>query len=263
MNPTSLENHGWLDLIAANKPTPIRSDSKYMAMLETSETPETDHERKELERQMGFSFRSVIGELVFAMVIARAELSFVITKLSQFNKNPAKCHYQAAKHVFAFLNATKTDGLTYWREEPREDLPFVEHPTPMSSPQDALTPIPTDPTQLISLTDSDWGSDRATRRSISGMLLIFAGAAILYKTKFQPTIALSSTEAEFVAGSATGKATLYIRSILHELGLTQHEPTPIYQDNHGAIHMANAQAPKHPSPNAPHPTCGTTPLCDP
>ena len=238
-----IEHHGWNDLPAANKPIPMRSDPKYVAMLETADTPTTDKERKDLEKQMGFSYRSIVGELVFAMVIARADLSYCITKLSQWNKNPAKCHYQAGKQVYGYLNATKREGLTYWREQPREDLPFVEHPAPCTNEADILPQLSTEPTRMMAMTDSDWGSDRATRRSVSGMIIMLAGAAVIYKTGFQKSIALSSTEAEFIAGSDTGKATLYLRSILHELGLTQHQPTQIYQDNHGAIHMANAQAP--------------------
>lgn len=79
----------------------MRSDTKYMAMLETTELQETNAEKKELEKQMGFSYRSIIGEMVFVMVFAHADLSFCMTKLLQFNKNPAKCHYQAGKQVFA------------------------------------------------------------------------------------------------------------------------------------------------------------------
>ena len=55
--------------------------------------------------------------------------------------------------------------------------------------------------------------------------------------------ALSSTEAEFVNMANIGRAVLYIRWILEELGLIQKDPTPIYANNHGAIHMANAQKP--------------------
>lgn len=72
---------------------------------------------------------------------------------------------------------------------------------------------------------------------------MLAGAAILWKTAYQHSVALSSTEAEFVAGSDTGKSVLYIRHILQELGFHLPQPTTIYEDNQGALHMANAQAP--------------------
>ena len=70
-----------------------------------------------------------------------------------------------------------------------------------------------------------------------------AGGSIYYKSKYQPTIALSSTEAEFVAATATGKAILYVRSILEELGLPQTDATTLYIDNNGALNMANQGQP--------------------
>jgi hypothetical protein len=72
---------------------------------------------------------------------------------------------------------------------------------------------------------------------------MLAGAAIFYKTRYQPTVALSSTEAEFAAAADSGKAALYLRSILHELGVDQLFPTVIYEDNNGARLMTNAQQP--------------------
>ena len=72
---------------------------------------------------------------------------------------------------------------------------------------------------------------------------MFAGAAIYYKTRLQPTIAQSSTEAEFVNMADAGKAALYIRWILEELKNFQTKPTPIQADNTGAISLANAQKP--------------------
>jgi hypothetical protein len=58
-------------------------------------------------------------------------------------------------------------------------------------------------------TDSDWGSDRTHRRSVTGTLLMY-WAPQSPQTPYQPTAALSSTEAEFVAASDTGKDLLII-----------------------------------------------------
>ena len=78
---------------------------------------------------------------------------------------------------------------------------------------------------------------------MGGVAMMLAGAAVYYKTRLQPTVALSSTEAEFVNMADAGKAALYIQWILEELGLIQVEPTPICADNTDAIHLANAQKP--------------------
>ena len=78
---------------------------------------------------------------------------------------------------------------------------------------------------------------------MGGTVLMFAGAAIYYKTRLQPTIAQSLTEAEFVNMADAGKAALYMRWILEELQIFQHQPTKILADNTGAIKLANAQKP--------------------
>ena len=64
-----------------------------------------------------------------------------------------------------------------------------------------------------------------------------------YRTRIQPTIALSSTEAELAAMSDAGRAALYLRSILEEINLPQNFPTTILADNHGALHLCNANQP--------------------
>ena len=70
-----------------------------------------------------------------------------------------------------------------------------------------------------------------------------AGGTILYKTKFQDTVSMSSTEAEFIAAAEAGKYILYLRTILEEIGIHQKHATVLYEDNQGALLMANAQRP--------------------
>ena len=70
-----------------------------------------------------------------------------------------------------------------------------------------------------------------------------AGAAVVYKTKFQKTVVLSSTEAEFVAAADAGKYALCLRSLLHDLGEEQDSAVVLYEDNVGAFLMADAGQP--------------------
>jgi hypothetical protein len=73
---------------------------------------------------------------------------------------------------------------------------------------------------------------------------MLAGAAIFYETRYQPTVALSLTEAKFAAATDSGKAALYLCSILlYELGVDQLLPTIIYEDNNGTQLMTNTQQP--------------------
>jgi hypothetical protein len=237
-------HHGWQNEVASNHPIPMRADSESLRKLELSKGPEDPREAQELEKEMGFSYRQAIGELIFAMTVGRIDISYPIIKLSQYSARPSKAQYQAVKQVFVYLNATRDQGLTYWRREPNMNVPYAAPPIPVSAPStlQGFKKTP-DANTLEGYVDSDWGSDRQHRRSISGIVFMLAGAAIFYKTRYQPTVALSSTEAEFAAAADSGKAALYLRSILHELGVDQLLPTVIYEDNNGARLMTNAQQP--------------------
>ena len=69
---------------------------------------------------------------------------------------------------------------------------------------------------------------------------MFGGESVIYKTIIQCVVALSSTEAEFYALVGAGKLTLYLRLVLKDLDLEQHDPTTIYEDNRGCLHRTNA-----------------------
>ena len=91
--------------------------------------------------------------------------------------------------------------------------------------------------------DSDWATNTKKRTSMTGMIIMYAGGAIGYKSKFQTVIAHSSTEAEFVAACDTAKMILFYRSLMEDIGLPQNDATVLFEDNNGALLMANAQQP--------------------
>ena len=63
---------------------------------------------------------------------------------------------------------------------------------------------------MYGMVDSDWASDQSHRQSVTGFSFIMAGAAVLYKTRFQRIVATRSTKAEFGAASNAGKMVLYL-----------------------------------------------------
>ena len=239
-----IEHHGWQNEKAANLPIPMRTDSAYQAQIQLEEGPTDPQAQKELEKQMGFNYRQAIGELIFAMTICRIDISIAVIILSQYSHNPAKIHYQALKAVFVYLNATKEDGIYYWRPAPRDDLPDIPLPNTISE-STALQHYLNfqQSTDLKGATDATWASDRKHRKSMGGVVFMLAGGAVYYRSRLHPTIALSSTESEFASMVDAGKAALYLRSILEEIGIKQIHPTPILIDNQGAQLMANAQRP--------------------
>lgn len=239
-----LTNHQWLDTkTLPNVPTPLPADSQYITQLEQATPPNTRHEQQQLQATMGFSYRQVVGEILYPMVKCRPDITFHITKLSQYSANPAQIHYEALRHICHYLAATYKDGIYYWRRTPRHDLPSAPLPTTNHDTYQLQIAPTSSPPGLYGYVDADWGSDTGHRKSVSGIILMYAGGAVGYKTKYQETIAHSSTEAEFTAACEAGKLILYFRSILEDLHLPQQHATILYEDNNGALLMANAQQP--------------------
>ena len=132
-------------------------------------------------------------------------------------------------------------GSTYWRPSPKHDLPDLPPPqlvTPAHkwnvNLDGSLNESP-----LHGFVDSDWASDSTHQRLVTGFSFMLAGAVIVYKTMFQSTVALSSIEAEFVAASDTGKLSLYLHSLLTELGLNHDDAILLYEENAGAFMIAD------------------------
>ncbi len=72
---------------------------------------------------------------------------------------------------------------------------------------------------LHAYADSDWATCVKTHRSFGGTCIRLVGGSIAYKSKFQPTVAGSSMEADFMAAYSTGKRILFVCSILWDLDI--------------------------------------------
>ncbi len=136
-------------------------------------------------------------------------------------------------------------AYNFWQTAPCDE--FQEGPLPKinSNKQDLLLDNSPeyDANVLHAYADSDWATCIKTRRLFGRTCIRLAGCTIAYKCKFQPTIAGSSTEAEFMATHDTGKMILFVRSILWDLGIPQEAATVLYEDNDACTVMGNAQKP--------------------
>jgi len=97
-------------------------------------------------------------------------------------------------------------------------------------------------TNLVAFANAAYATDTKTHHSVSGYVIIYAGAAVAYKAKMQSTVATSSTEAEFIAAIYAAKVVKHLRSILSDLHLLP-KPTIIYENNKAAINMINDSKP--------------------
>ena len=144
------------------------------------------------------------------------------------------------------MKTTRNEGIHFQRKTPRSDLPTAPDPdtyTDYNNYRPRESKLAEDPHIMDIHIDASYVSDCIHRKSITGIIDRLAGGKILYKTTFQDIIALSSTEAEFIAACDAGKNFLCIRSILEDIGLEQSEATFVYEDNQGVSAMVNAGKP--------------------
>ena len=87
---------------------------------------------------------------------------------------------------------------------------------------------------LRGFTDSDW----AVRHSTSGILFTVCDAAVSWSSKKQPTVALSSCEAEIMASSEGAKEAIYLGRFAQELGVGDDSPVQLATDNQAARQLS-------------------------
>jgi hypothetical protein len=156
-------------------------------------------------------FQTIIGSLLYIMLGTRPDIAFAVTKLAQFSANPSQDHVDKALHVCRYLIGTREYCLVYDGESGAG---------------------------LIAYSDSDWASDPNTRRSQSGYFLMLAGGIVSWTSHAQKTIALSSTEAEYMSISDCSRQVKWVKTLLSEIGYKL-GPIPICGDNQGSIFIAS------------------------
>ncbi|GMF24353.1 unnamed protein product [Phytophthora lilii] len=113
---------------------------------------------------------SRVGSLMYLVCGTRPNISVAVAKLGRFLENPSKKHWDASVKVVRYLLKTKDVGITYDGQLG---------------------------TQLVAYSDADWAGNRDDRRSVSGVMLLLCGAPVVWRSTFQKTVALSSTETEY------------------------------------------------------------------
>ena len=228
-----------------NKPIPLPSCPVWQKKFNSAVGSTNPKDQLALAKAMQLSYRAGVGELIWAMTTCRPDIVFASVKLSQSNSCPHEHHYHGLKHTIKYLYATRNDGIYYWRSKSNHSLRQGPTPPINSNKADLLLDKRKnhDPNVAVAYADSDWATCIKTRRSFTGVCVFLTGGVIAYKTRFQPTVALSSTKAEFMAACDVGRMSLFIRSILWDLNIPQEAATIAYEDNDGCTAMGNAQKP--------------------
>ena len=166
---------------------------------------------KEQQDMKNVPYRHAIGSLLYVSTWTRPEISYAVQKCAAYVENPGMNHWTAIKRIMRYLKGTITDGITF-----KPDTSLI----------------------LTGYCDADWGGDTDSRKSITGYIFKLGGGVITWRARKQPTVALSTAEAEYMSLSEATQEAIYLRQLLNELGYRQTEPTIIYIDNQSAIKIA-------------------------
>ena len=177
-----------------------------------SDTVLTANPEKGADASLTSRYQQLVGSLMYAMLGTRPDICYAVNKLSQFGSNPTHEHLLAAQHVLQYLSNTQHYRLIYGMN---------------------------DSTELIGYSDSDWAGDRSDRRSTTGYAFILSGSSIAWTTQKQRTVALSTTEAEYMALCECSKHTQWTISLLQQLSFEIDLPVDVYCDSDGAISIAS------------------------
>ena len=96
----------------------------------------------------------------------------------------------------------------------------------------------------MTLTDADWASDCTTCISVTGYVVLLAQGPVCWLSRKQKTVALSSTEAEYMAMSNTAQQLIWKQNLFKEIGFPI-DGIDLNCDNQGAIFLASNPAQEH------------------
>jgi hypothetical protein len=183
------------------------------APMTTPLDPNPDKIDKDATKDMSsIPYRSAVGSIMYAMKGTRPDIAAAFSYVSRYLENPSWQHWMAVKRILRYLKGTLHYGIVYG-----ENGGSLE---------------------LYGYVDSDWGSDHLDRRSISGSLFKLYGAPISWQCKKQETVALSSTEAEYMAATLATQEAVWLRNLLQDMNFKQNEATTIFEDNQGCIKLS-------------------------
>lgn len=207
--------------------------------LQDANGKDTPAEVKPLVRDEGgdlrtedWNYASVVGMLLYLSNNSRPDLTYAVNQCARYSRDPRKSHEQALKRIGRYLIQTKEKGLIVKPSGTLKLECFAD----------------ADYAGLWSYVDS---TDPVSVRSRTGYLMTLGEVPVIWTSKLQTEIALSTMESEYIALSAAMKELIPLRDTLIEIedvfkignGLSAKETT-VWEDNAACLVLANSPPPR-------------------
>jgi len=216
-----LKDLGLVDVKSSNMPT-TRTTPSLSTVVLTSHDEEPDHDESK-----SFNYRQVIGKLLYLEKSTRPDIACAVHQCARFSAKPKTKHAEAVKRIGRYLLATQDKGL-------------------IMKPDKSGMECWVDASHASEWSNKTASTDPATARSRMGYVIRYGGCPMMWASKMQTEIALSTTEAEYIALSQSMREVIPIMWLMQEAndhGVPLiNEPTKIhckvFEDNEGAIEIA-------------------------
>ena len=166
----------------------------------------------DIQEMQKLPYSQAVGALFYLAVATHPDIARTVGNLARFSQNPGMTHWKAVKHLFRYIKGTLDYKLTY---------------------------SPCGDSELFSsFTDADHAGCPDTGRSTSGYVIKMGTGAVSWSSRLQSLVALSTTEAEFVAAVSAGQEMLWLRNLLTEFGYDVSSASKLRIDNLSALSVA-------------------------
>ncbi|KMQ86075.1 gag-pol polyprotein [Lasius niger] len=173
--------------------------------------PKNEEEEKEMKN---VPYREAVGGLLYISQGTRPDVAYAVSTVSRYMQNLGRNHWTAVKRILRYLRGTLDYRLQFGKDQAKGHE------------------------NITGYCDADWANESDTRRSVTGNIFLFQGGPITWQSKLQSTVALSTTEAEYMALSAGCQEAMWLRALVRDLQpLLVSSPTELYNDNKGAIDL--------------------------
>jgi hypothetical protein len=198
--------------MASCKPiaTPLEAGIRY------SKTQANDLSPDDEQYMTTVPYSQILGCLQYLVTCTRSDLAYLVNHLAQFMSSPAPVHWLALKRLLRYLRKTSHSSLLYSGSSSSSSLTY----------------------KLEGWCDAEWAGDIDTRRSTTGYLFKLNGNLLSWHSKKQQVVALSSTEAEYVAAATATKELVWLQTLLSEIGYSIQMPCTIFSDNQSSIALS-------------------------